>query len=396
MDQSHASYHSCLSNGSASPVNEVIGEEGNEIGYSPIGLWNMTRKLEFGVPLAHSLTLQQSSLMSIAFFAAGTHGDTNHRPSQAESQPDFLKFPTQALNAAEYGHHQSTHIEGLLDLVCICLRKFKYPAETSNEQATLLDRAFGGTTLVVHYAGTFSQANVPERPQPTVYLSPKHLGLETEITPLIKALTEKVDAATKLKAQPVDTLWPLKASVASPSDLSSNTFKDMSAKSRAVPDASQSHPLRRENTLTLPLSAASSFSDLGINELSATELKVLNYIDDMEALKTEVKRLQEEIAFIHQRHSVELGHFYHRFQGELASLERVSQNQHGLLAYLEDWVAAGSQSDTFSPPGFTACKRPFPIDNELGSGSLKKTRLCGTTEAVSKEKDIARDDVGNT
>ncbi|KAK0430308.1 hypothetical protein EV421DRAFT_1935685 [Armillaria borealis] len=100
-------------------------------------------------------------LMEITFFAAAF--DTMHTETENKGHP-----PT------EFNRCRSAHIDGLMDM------------------ATLLDRAFGGSTMVMHFTGTLEpgQDIIPEHLKTSVYFPPHMLAEYPDLDAVVAKLNQ--------------------------------------------------------------------------------------------------------------------------------------------------------------------------------------------------------------
>ncbi|KAK0448250.1 uncharacterized protein EV420DRAFT_1647401 [Desarmillaria tabescens] len=153
-----------------------------DLTYSAVGRWCLARHLNFPSIVRTQAKLRPSietrlGLMEIGWFAAGCHRDQRHSVSRAtfHSAFDTMRGETETKGnpPTEFNHCRSAHIDGLMDV------------------ATLLDRAFGGCTMVIHSTGTLEpgQEIVPEHLKTLVYFTP-HMLVEY---PELDAVVAKVN-----------------------------------------------------------------------------------------------------------------------------------------------------------------------------------------------------------
>ncbi|PBK60791.1 hypothetical protein ARMSODRAFT_982030 [Armillaria solidipes] len=120
----------------------------------------------------------QFGLMEITFFAAGSHQDQKHGLSRSMFHSAFDTMCAEMENKGhpptEFNRCRSAHIDGLMDM------------------ATLLDWAFGGSTMVMHFTGTLEpgQGIIPEHLKTSVYFSPHMLAEYPDLDAVVAKLNQ--------------------------------------------------------------------------------------------------------------------------------------------------------------------------------------------------------------
>ncbi|KAK6996081.1 hypothetical protein R3P38DRAFT_2566108 [Favolaschia claudopus] len=134
--------------------------------FGPMGLYELRRRL--GVPQEAGIFQrfrQQFNNADVAWFSGGLSIDGKHIPVRPGFFTDFDDL-RKALPSGVAGYEARKDLNAKLQLALF-------------DMATLWDRSFGGTTMVIHIDGT-TVPNTPALPEylrASVYLPPRFLSL---------------------------------------------------------------------------------------------------------------------------------------------------------------------------------------------------------------------------